>query len=65
MTDKTRIEHNESAFGLIATRKPPALAANAVLHNLVLIGSFFLDGMATAAEQLCGRSVGARDPRYP
>jgi MATE family multidrug resistance protein len=24
-------------------------------------GSFFIDGMATAAEQLCGRSVGARD----
>jgi MATE family multidrug resistance protein len=38
-----------------------ALAANAVLQNFVLIGSFFLDGMATAAEQLCGRSVGARD----
>ena len=38
-----------------------ALAANAVLHNFVMIGSFFLDGMASAAEQLCGRSVGARD----
>jgi len=38
-----------------------ALAANAVLQNFVMIGSFFLDGMATAAEQLCGRSVGARD----
>jgi MATE family multidrug resistance protein len=38
-----------------------ALAANAVLHNFVMIGSFFLDGMATAAEQLCGRAVGARD----
>jgi len=37
------------------------LAANAVLHNFILIGSFFLDGFATAAEQLCGRSVGARD----
>jgi len=37
------------------------LAANAVLHNFTLIGSFFLDGMATAAEQLCGRAVGARD----
>jgi MATE family multidrug resistance protein len=37
------------------------LAANAVLHNFVLIGSFFLDGMAVAAEQLCGRAVGARD----
>jgi MATE family multidrug resistance protein len=32
-----------------------------VLHNFVMIGSFFLDGMATAAEQLCGRAVGARD----
>jgi multidrug resistance protein, MATE family len=38
-----------------------ALAANAVLHNFTLIGSFFLDGFATAAEQLCGRAVGARD----
>jgi MATE family multidrug resistance protein len=37
------------------------LAANAVLHNFILIGAFFLDGFATAAEQLCGRSVGARD----
>jgi MATE family multidrug resistance protein len=32
-----------------------------VLHNFTLIGSFFLDGFATAAEQLCGRSVGAKD----
>lgn len=38
-----------------------ALAANAVLNNFLLIGSFFLDGLANAAEQLCGRSVGARD----
>ncbi|MCC6780496.1 MAG: MATE family efflux transporter [Hyphomicrobiales bacterium] len=38
-----------------------ALAANAVLHNFVIIGSFFLDGMATAAEQLCGHAFGARD----
>jgi MATE family multidrug resistance protein len=38
------------------------LAANAVLHNLTLIGAFFLDGFATAAEQLCGHSIGARDP---
>jgi multidrug resistance protein, MATE family len=38
-----------------------ALAANAVLHNFILIGSFFLDGMATAAEQVCGRAVGGRD----
>jgi MATE family multidrug resistance protein len=39
------------------------LAANAVLHNFTLIGSFFLDGFATAAEQLCGHSVGAHDRR--
>lgn len=39
------------------------LAANAVLHNLVLVSAYFLDGFATAAEQLCGRAVGARDPR--
>lgn len=37
------------------------LAANAVLWNLFLIGGFFLDGFATAAETLCGQSVGARD----
>lgn len=37
------------------------LAANAVLHNLVFVGAFFLDGFATAAEQLCGQSLGARD----
>ena len=37
------------------------LAANSVLHNLVLVGAFFLDGFASAAEQLCGRAVGARD----
>ena len=39
------------------------LAANSVLHNLVLVGAFFLDGFASAAEQLCGRAVGARDGR--
>jgi MATE family multidrug resistance protein len=37
------------------------LAANAVLNNFIMIGSFFLDGLAAAAEQLCGQSVGARD----
>src|SRR5262245_34550175 len=37
------------------------LSANAVLHNFALIGAFFLDGFATAAEQLCGRSTGAHD----
>ncbi len=39
------------------------LAANAVLNNFVMIGSFFLDGLATAAEQLCGQGFGARDRR--
>src|SRR3569833_2416547 len=37
------------------------LAANAVLNNFALIGSIFLDGLATAAEQLSGYSLGARD----
>ncbi len=37
------------------------LAANSVLHNLVLVGAFFLDGFASAAEQLCGRAIGARN----
>ena len=36
------------------------LAANAVLMNFFLIGSFFLDGFATAAEQLTGRAIGSR-----
>ncbi|KIZ39493.1 MULTISPECIES: MATE family efflux transporter [Rhodopseudomonas] len=39
------------------------LAANAVLNNFLMIGSFFLDGLASAAEQLCGRSFGARNRR--
>lgn len=39
------------------------LAANSVLHNLMLVGAFFLDGFAMAAEQLCGRAIGARDAR--
>jgi MATE family multidrug resistance protein len=37
------------------------LAANAVLNNFLLISSFFLDGLANGAEQLCGRAYGARD----
>jgi MATE family multidrug resistance protein len=37
------------------------LAANAVLHNFLLVSAFFLDGLANAAEQLCGRATGARD----
>ncbi|MEM8664495.1 MAG: MATE family efflux transporter [Pseudomonadota bacterium] len=37
------------------------LAANAVLMNLFLLSTHVLDGLATAAEQLGGRAVGARD----
>ncbi|MDQ0472344.1 MATE family efflux transporter [Labrys wisconsinensis] len=37
------------------------LASNAILNNFFLLGGFFLDGIATAAEQLCGRSVGANN----
>ncbi|MCP3053559.1 MATE family efflux transporter [Aurantimonas marianensis] len=36
------------------------LAANGILMNFFLVGGYFLDGMATASEQLVGRSVGAR-----
>ncbi len=37
------------------------LAANAVLNNFLLVNAFFLDGLANAAEQLCGRAYGAGD----
>ena len=37
------------------------LAANAVLMNFFLISGYFLDGFATAAEQLAGRALGARN----
>ncbi len=36
------------------------LAANAVLMNFFLISGYFLDGFATAAEQLAGKAVGAK-----
>ncbi|MER9251825.1 MATE family efflux transporter [Mesorhizobium sp. M0598] len=36
------------------------LAANAVLMNLFLVAGYFIDGFATAAEQLAGRAIGAR-----
>ncbi|MFC5561515.1 MATE family efflux transporter [Methylobacterium aerolatum] len=48
-----------SALG--ARQGDVTLAANAVLWNLFMIGGFFLDGFATAAETLCGQAVGARD----
>ncbi len=49
-------------FSALGARSGDAtLAANAVLQNLFLVGSFFLDGFATAAEVLCGQALGARD----
>ena len=39
------------------------LAANSVLNNFLLVSAFFLDGLANAAQQLCGRALGARDPK--
>lgn len=36
------------------------LAANAILQNMVMVAAYFLDGFATAAEQICGTAVGAR-----
>ena len=49
-------------FSALGARQGDAvLAANAVLWNLFLIGGFFLDGFATAAEALCGQALGARD----
>lgn len=42
-----------------------ALSANAILLNFLMISGFFLDGMAQAAEALCGRAVGANHrPAY-
>jgi MATE family multidrug resistance protein len=37
------------------------LAANSVLNNFLLASAFFLDGLANAAQQLCGQAYGARD----
>ncbi|WP_425499216.1 MATE family efflux transporter [Hoeflea poritis] len=38
---------------------PVTLAANAVLMNFFMVAGYYLDGFATAAEQLAGRAVGA------
>lgn len=40
---------------------PVILAANAVLMNFFALGGYFLDGLATAAEQLAGMMKGARN----
>lgn len=53
-----------SIFSALGARSGDVtLAANAVLYNMFLIGGYFLDGFATAAESLCGQSIGARDER--
>lgn len=36
------------------------LAANAILMNFFLVAGYYLDGFATAAEQIAGRAMGAR-----
>ncbi|WP_417685130.1 MATE family efflux transporter [Roseibium sp.] len=36
------------------------LATNAILEKFFIVGGYFLDGLATAAEQLSGRAIGAR-----
>ncbi len=46
--------------GVGARAGDATLAANAVLYNMFLIGGYFLDGFATAAETLCGQAIGAR-----
>lgn len=43
-----------------ASQGAVTLAANAVLMNVFMLCSFFLDGLAGAAEQLAGRAIGAR-----
>jgi putative MATE family efflux protein len=54
-----------AAFALFARQGAQfgtlTLAANAVLMNFFLVSGYFLDGFATAAEQLAGRALGARD----
>lgn len=51
-------------FGSVGARSGDVtLAANAVLQNMFMIGAFFLDGFATAAETLCGQALGAGDRR--
>ncbi|WP_315918590.1 MATE family efflux transporter [Mesorhizobium sp. SP-1A] len=53
-----------AAFALFARQGAQfgtvTLAANAVLMNFFLVAGYFLDGFATAAEQLAGRAIGAR-----
>nr|WP_321483964.1 MATE family efflux transporter [uncultured Cohaesibacter sp.] len=45
---------------LSARQTDNILAANELLMKFFMFGGFFLDGIATAAEQLGGRAIGAR-----
>lgn len=36
------------------------LATNGILLHFLMVASFFLDGLAAASEQLCGKAIGAR-----
>lgn len=40
------------------------LAANVILEKLLMIGAHFLDGLATAAEQLAGKAMGERNRKH-
>lgn len=57
-----------AVFGLFASLGARSgdvtLAANAVLQNMFMIGGFFLDGFATAAEVQGGQAYGARAERH-
>ena len=52
------------AFAFFTSRSAAAgdvvLAANQVLMTFFFVGSYFLDGLAIAAEQFAGRAIGAR-----
>jgi multidrug resistance protein, MATE family len=53
------------AFGIFISLGARAgdvtVAANAVLYRLFGLGSYFLDGTATAAQAMCGHAYGARN----
>ncbi|WP_068318142.1 MATE family efflux transporter [Polycladidibacter hongkongensis] len=55
------------AFGFFTARSAAQgdviLATNALLERFFLVGGYFLDGAASAAEQLVGRTFGAKDWR--
>jgi len=44
---------------LLARENAEVLSANALLLNLSMVTAYFLDGQAQAAEQICGKAVGA------